>query len=232
MQKGNTYTLVFAAVICIACSILLAAATAGLKKRQDAMVELDRKTNILKALGVAIRDSAGKKISEADVNRYFAGHITEMRLDADTGQPATEPAASGTLPLYVWRDGGEISMYAFPVSGKGLWSTIYGYMALDKKMESIVGVTFYRDGETPGLGGEVGKDWFQDQFKGKKIFENGQLLRLEVVKGKTADKYPQGNSHAVDGISGATLTGGGLNHFLNADIEKYEKYFKGIRNGA
>ncbi len=232
MQKGNTYTLVFAAVICVVCSILLASASALLRDRQTAMAELDRKTNVLKAFGVATRTPEGQKISEKDVNQTFTDHITEIFLDAATGQPVTGgDNREGQLPLYLWKDGDAITKYAFPVSGKGLWSTIYGYLALGKDLQTIIGITFYRHGETPGLGGEIEKDWFQDQFKGKRIFEDQHLLRLEVVKGKVADKYPQGNDHAVDGISGATLTGNGLNHFLNEDLEKYEQYFKSIRKG-
>ncbi|HBA84356.1 MAG TPA: NADH:ubiquinone reductase (Na(+)-transporting) subunit C [Verrucomicrobia bacterium] len=234
MQKGNTYTLVFTAIICVACSILLASSAVLLKEKQDTQSELDRKRNVLKAFDIATVDEQGNKLGEEEINRYFTEHISEVFIDPKTGQlieDAQNQEADDRLPLYVWKDSDEVSKYAFPVSGKGLWSTIYGYMALDKDAQTIVGLTFYRDGETPGLGGEVGKDWFQDQFKDKKVFKDGSLQRLEVVKGKVTDKYPAGNDHAVDGISGATLTGDGLNHFLNADLEKYEKYFKGIRRG-
>ncbi|MFH0878357.1 MAG: NADH:ubiquinone reductase (Na(+)-transporting) subunit C [Lentisphaerota bacterium] len=233
MQKGDTYTIVFAAVVCLICSLLLSGTSVLLKKRQDAAVELDRKTNVLKAFGVAVQDAAGNKISEGEVGRLFSEHISAIQIDAASGKPSDSADARNPdlLPLYLWKDNGEVTKYAFPISGKGLWSTIYGYLALDKDLSTIAGITFYRHGETPGLGGEVEKDWFQDQFKGKKVFEKGASQRVLVVKGKVLDKFPEGSDHAVDGISGATLTGNGVTRFLNDDLAKYEIYFKGIRKG-
>ena len=228
MQKGDGYTLFFAAAVCVVCSVLLAGTSAALKQRQDAQIELDRKLNVLKAFGVAIKNDQGDKLGEAEVNRMFADHIREISVDPATGKEGVDGAPT-SLPLYLWEENGATAKYAFPISGKGLWSTIYGYMALDRDLSSIVGVTFYRHGETPGLGGEIERDWFQDQFKGKKVFSGGALRRLDIVKGKVADKYPQGNDSAVDGISGATLTGAGVARFMNADLAKYESYFSSVR---
>lgn len=237
--KGNGYVIGFAAIICIACSVLLSAASSTLKAKQDYNVEMDRKMNVLKAFGVAIRDANGKPISGAEVERIFREKIKEIILDGETGQPLEgltsadvsekELKEGKRLPLYTFAEEGRVLKYAFPVSGKGLWSTIYGYLALERDLATIAGVTFYRHGETPGLGGEVEKDWFQANFKGKRIWGDGKLIPFEVVKGTVADKYPQGNDHAVDGISGATLTGKGVTKFINRDLEMYEKYFSLIR---
>ena len=239
MRKGDTYTIVFAAAVCIACSVALSATSSLLKARQDREVELDRKINVLKAFGAQLADEQGVRISGDAVEKIFAEHITEIVLDAASGEilpgvgssqvPADELARKVKLPLYVWKDDGEITRYAFPISGKGLWSTIYGYLALDRDLSTVIGITFYRHGETPGLGAEISTDAFQSQFKGKKVFADGSLRRLEVVKGKVADRYPNGNDHAVDGISGASLTGKGINHFINQDLENYDRYFRGIR---
>ncbi len=228
MQKGDSYTILFATAVCVVCSLLLATAAALLKPRQAAMAELDRKQNVLKAFGVPLQDAAGRKITEAEVNGLFRDHIVEIAVNPDTGLPVA-PGAPDALPLYMWQENGVTAKYALPISGKGLWSTIYGYLALDRRAEVIVGVTFYRHGETPGLGGEVEKDWFQNQFKGKRIFKDGAPQRIEIVKGRAQDKYPAGNDHAVDGISGATLTGNGINQFLNAALARYEKYFDRVR---
>ncbi len=235
MPKGDGYVIGFAAVICVACSVLLSAAASTLKAKQDYNVELDRKMNVLKAFGVATRDANGKAISGAEVERIFRENIKEVILDGATGQPlegvtsadvsAKELADRVKLPLYTFEENGQVVKYAFPVSGKGLWSTIYGYLALNQDLATIAGVTFYKHGETPGLGGEVEKDWFQENFKGKRIFGEGVLIPFEVVKGTVADKYPQGNDHAVDGISGATITGKGVTKFINSDLANYEKYF-------
>jgi len=242
MAKGDAYTLGYAAAMCVACSLLLSGTAALLKSKQDFQVELDRKMNVIKAFGVATADEKGRAIGSAEVERIFSGHISEVVLDGETGQVLPGLAARDVsrgdlegrqkLPLYLWKDGDRVTRYAFPASGKGLWSTIYGYLALDADLSTIIGVTFYRHGETPGLGAEISTDAFQKQFVGKKVFKDGRLQRIEVVKGSVADRYPEGNDHAVDGISGATLTGNGLNRFLNQDLENYEKYFKGIRGGG
>jgi len=222
--KGDGFVIVFAAVVCIVCSLLLSAAASTLKAKQDFNVELDRKMNVLKAFGVAITDEAGRRISAADVDRYFTDHIRDVVLDGATGTPidglssgqvdAKELRERTKLPLYLWTENGEVTKYAFPTSGKGLWSTIYGYLALEKDLATIAGVTFYRHGETPGLGGEVEKDWFQANFRGKKVFKDGERQRFEVVKGDAGD-----SDHAVDGISGATLTGKGVTRFVNHDLD-------------
>ncbi|MCO5060408.1 MAG: NADH:ubiquinone reductase (Na(+)-transporting) subunit C [Kiritimatiellae bacterium] len=225
--KGDSFVVVYATIVCLICSLLLATAASALKKPQEYNVEIDRKINVLKAFGVPITDAKGKRIKGPEVNKYFADHISEITIDGATGQEVTAAAsAKQPLSLYLWKDDGVVTKYAFPVSGKGLWSTIYGYLALEGDLSTIAGITFYRHGETPGLGGEVEADWFQNGFKGKKVFADGKRTKFEVVKGRLADKYPEGNNHAVDGISGATLTGNGLNRFINADLDKYESYFK------
>ncbi len=244
MRKEDLKVIGFAALICVICSLLLSATSQALKDRQQEQVELDRKLNVLKAFGVEVVDAEGKKLSKARVDQYFTENISEIFLDKESGDvlegvtladiPKSELKAKTIkekehLPLYVWQEDGEIQKYAFPVSGMGLWSILYGYLALDKDLETIIGITFYKHAETPGLGGEVSTDWFQNQFKGKKIFDDGQLLEFEVVKGSVEGKYPGGNDHAVDGITGATMTGNGINTFLNRDITAYNRYFEKLR---
>ena len=115
-----------------------------------------------------------------------------------------------------------------PISGKGLWSTLYGYFALDLDLETVKGITFYKHGETPGLGAEVEKSWFQNNFIGKRFVDDeGNLVGIRIVKGK-ADPNSQ---YEVDGISGATITSKGLESFLVDDLKKYEPFFQKIRSG-
>ena len=235
--KGDGFVIGFATVICVVCSLLLSATASTLKAKQDYNVELDRKMNVLKAFGVDIKPE-GKALPAAVVEEYFKNNISEVVLDGASGQPiegltssaveAKELAERAKLPLFIWKENGEVQKYAFPISGKGLWSTIYGYMALEKDLATIKGVTFYRHGETPGLGGECEKEWFQANFKGKQVLVDGEP-KFDVIKGKVADRFPQGNNHAVDGISGATLTGNGISKFIKRDLALYEKYFSLLR---
>lgn len=239
MRKDDIRVITFAATVCVICSLLLSVTAQSLKDKQDEQVELDRKMNVLKAFGVSLVDEAGNKISKETVERYFTDHISEIFIAKETGDVVENPDPAvlkkeakerthetrSILPLYVWKDDGEVMKYAFPTSGMGLWSIVNGYLALDRDLATVIGVTFYKHGETPGLGGEVSTEWFQNQFADKKIYENGSLIRLEVVKGKA----PEDSNHQVDGISGATMTGNGLNTFINRDISYYNKYFSRIR---
>jgi Na+-transporting NADH:ubiquinone oxidoreductase subunit C len=124
--------------------------------------------------------------------------------------------------------------YVLPISGKGLWSTIYGYIALDVDGATVRGITFYKHGETPGLGGEIEKEWFKSNFEGKRIFdEEGNLVSITVVKGKVEELIPESEAyHYVDGISGSTLTGRGINEFLEEDLGKYEPFLKKVKNAG
>ena len=240
MQRDDRRVFGFAAVVCITCSLLLSGTAAALRSRQEYNIELDRKTNVLKAFGVRTTNEAGRRALTGDeVDRYFAETISEVVIDAATGEvlegltsamlTRDEIAEKTRLPLYLWREDGAVRKYAFPISGKGLWSTIYGYLALDRDLATIIGITFYRHGETPGLGGEIEQAWFQDNFTGKRLWEDGEVLPFEVVKGRVEDRYPDGNPHAVDGITGATLTGQGVQNLLREDMAAYEIYFRTLR---
>ncbi len=234
MQQADRQLVTFALTICLTCSILLSAIAAGLRDRQEREVELDRKMNVLIAFGVDTRDERGRRISGEEVDAIFASNIREIILDADGNQTDEEPDPVAIrerrqLPLYLWEEDGEVKRYAFPTSGQGLWSTIYGFLALERDLATIAGITFFRHGETPGLGGEVDRDWFTDQFRGKKLFDDGEPVQFRVVQGGVSSRYPDGNPHAVDGISGATVTGVGVARFISEDFKRYNQFFEQIR---
>jgi len=133
------------------------------------------------------------------------------------------------FPIYLHQVGQEIKGYVIPISGKGLWSTLYGYFAIEPDCETVKGITFYKHAETPGLGGEVEKPWFQENFKGKRFLDkNKNLVGIQVLKG-SVDESSKEAYRQVDGISGATITSKGLEKFLKEDLAKYEPYFKTIR---
>ena len=133
------------------------------------------------------------------------------------------------FPLYIKIINNSIDGYAIPISGKGLWSTLHGYFALENDGSTVKGIRFYKHGETPGLGGEVEKDWFTNNFVGKRITDmNGRLVSIQSIKGQVDTSSPNAY-HQVDGISGATMTTKGLNEFLMNDLKKYDSFFHKIR---
>ena len=110
-----------------------------------------------------------------------------------------------------------------PISGKGLWSSLYGYLAIDtNNFSTVKGITFYAHGETPGLGAEISAEWFQLNFIGKEVYSGQELLSIKVAKYGLADKN---NLHEVDGISGATITSNGVTALLKRDLARYNPYF-------
>ena len=206
-MREDTRTILFAAVVCITCSLLLSGTAAGLKNLQEANKEFDVKRNIVKAFGIDIGE-----MERPEIESTIIKHVSEE--------------TAGELPIYTWTDDGTEtpSKYAFPISGKGLWSTLYGYLSLNADLETIAGISFYKHGETPGLGAEIEKDWFLSQFAGKRLYSDGASTEFVVAK----PGYAQGDS-AVDGISGATLTGKGVEALIRKDAAAYAEYFNSIK---
>jgi Na+-transporting NADH:ubiquinone oxidoreductase subunit C len=113
--------------------------------------------------------------------------------------------------IYTVENNGVVEKMVLPVHGYGLWSTLYGFVALEGDLETIVGLGFYSHAETPGLGGEVDNPSWKAQWVGKKLYDAQGELAIQVVKGKAAP----GDVNSVDGLSGATLTSRGVSNLVN-----------------
>lgn len=162
-------------------------------------------------------------MDEGTLLRRYQAKIGLLARKADKKRDEYDP---GYKLLYVHKDAqGNPDSYVVPIDGYGLWDNMKGYLALEPDLNTVKGVTFYEHKETPGLGARVTEQWFQDSFKGKKILNNeGELVSITIAKGKS-----RGGDHEVDGISGATLTGDGMNYFMLDDLQNYEPYFATLR---
>jgi len=223
-------------------SLLLALTSTQLKNLQEFNIELDKKKNILKCIGKDLSlmnaDAIFKEYksnisniilnSNGDIAANIASENLESVPNKSTGEVKYFLNNIEYLPAY---KSSNPEAFIIPISGKGLWSTLFGYFALEMDLNTVIGITFYKHGETPGLGGEVEKKWFQNNFVGKKIFnQTGELVSIKVVKGKVNDVYfGEALNHGVDGISGATITSRGVSYFLKRDLLKYEQYLKNNR---
>ncbi len=127
------------------------------------------------------------------------------QVDGLPGIQKTEKYAEAYL---VKKDGGALDGVVLPIYGKGLWSTMYGYLALMPDLKTAKGITFYQHGETPGLGGEVDNPNWKALWPGKELRNDEGEVLIEVVKGEGS-----GESE-VDGLSGATITTNGVNYFV------------------
>lgn len=233
-MRSTSYTFAFAAIVCVVCSLVVSGTATLLRERQEQNVRLDIQKNILRSVGF-LQD---EKASPERVKELYTSSIQEIVVDTEGNvvegrKPGDLDARkdSGLFAVYIRKDDGEVAAYALPISGKGLWSTIYGYLALKPDCSTVKGITFYKHGETPGLGGEIEAGWFLNNFKDKKILDSqGRLVSIKVFKGKIPkDASPDHTLHCVDGISGATLTGKGVTRLIRAGLERYEPFLKKVR---
>lgn len=227
MQKDEIHTIKFAAIVCLICSLSLAGIRTVLLPIQVRNQRIDNQINVLKALFPDF-DPQGNALSLEDRDRLFTqGRVPREWIPLYFDQfVTTEETEAG--PLYILSRDGQPIAYAFPAAGKGLWSTVHSYIGLEPDLATIRGVTFFDHGETPGLGGECSKPWFQRNFRGQKLWYEGEPVTLEVAKGRAEP----GSRTQVDGMSGATITGNGIQRFMNSIFRTYnEKVFESLRAG-
>jgi Na+-transporting NADH:ubiquinone oxidoreductase subunit C len=117
------------------------------------------------------------------------------------------------MVVYLVKEDNKVDKIVLPVYGKGLWSTMYGFMALDKDLKTVKGFTFYDHAETPGLGGEIDNPRWKNSWKEKQAFDEEGNVKIEVIKGQVDTSRPDAK-YQIDGISGATLTARGVDHLV------------------
>jgi Na+-transporting NADH:ubiquinone oxidoreductase subunit C len=221
-QAGAFKSIIFAATLCVACSLLLTTAATGLKDYQLQNIQTDRQKNILMAAKLIDEKSS---LSSAELAQSYQDSIRKVYVGTDGAmRPAGDSHANG-LPLYLVGPEDALEAYIVPIDTNGLWGKIHGYLALENDGKTVRGFTVYKHSETPGLGGEIEKRWFQNQFEGKKIAtQYGDFVSIGITKGETDD------IHSVDGISGATLTGEYLSQGLKDILQDYEPVAIKFRN--
>jgi Na+-transporting NADH:ubiquinone oxidoreductase subunit C len=238
--------------LCIVCSVVVSAAAVVLKPAQEANKTLDRKRNILQAAGML---EEGRSVEEqfAAVEERFVDLSTGRFTDAvgpdyDQRAASKDPARSREVPddldiaklgrqaeiaqVYMVRgDDGAYEKIILPVHGYGLWSTLYGFLALEADGNTVAGLGFYDHGETPGLGGEVDNPRWKAQWPGKQVYRDGEV-ELRLLKGSV---NPQGSNAdwQVDGLSGATLTSRGVTNLITFWMgeEGFAPFLSNLRNG-
>ncbi len=225
----NSYTVVFASIMVIIVAAALAYAAIGLKPFQDSNIVLEKKQNILSSVGITIdRENAAAKYSEyikSEIVLNNKGEEVEgSAFDIDLSKEMKKDVNTQLLPLFISQIDGATS-YIIPLRGKGLWGPIWGFIALKDDLTTVYGAVFDHKGETPGLGAEINQPFFQEPFAGKTIFEGLNFTSIKVVK----VGYSKGDMHAVDGISGGTITSDGVTDMLSERLSMYLAYFEKIK---
>ena len=225
----NSYTVFFASIMVIIVAAALAYAAIGLKPFQDSNIVLEKKQNILTSVGITIdRENAAAKYSEyikSEIVLNNKGEEVEgSAFDIDLSKEMKKDVNTQLLPLFISQIDGATS-YIIPLRGKGLWGPIWGFIALKDDLTTVYGAVFDHKGETPGLGAEINQPFFQEPFAGKTIFEGLNFTSIKVVK----VGYSKGDMHAVDGISGGTITSDGVTDMLSERLSMYLAYFEKIK---
>jgi len=233
MQHSTGYIIRFALGVCLVCALLVAFSAVGLRERQEANILLDRQKKVLTIAGLM---EDGQRLATEEVAAIFASNMQAKVIHLETGEidleidPAsfdqkaamTDPATSKAAPpnrakvqrlpnhglVFDVVEKGELSAMILPIEGKGLWSTLYGYIALAPDSKTIVGITFYKHGETPGLGGEVDNPGWKAKWPGRTAFDSRWRPAIGVKKGIAGP--PETDPYQVDGLSGATITSRGV----------------------
>ena len=238
MQSHSTlYTIGFAALVCAVCSVLVSGSAVGLRDRQKRNRILDRQRNVLAVSGLV---QPGTRLAADEVRERFKGSIVTRIVTLDTGEyddsvptdtfdqqrAAKDPATSKSAPdnasgvarlpmnavVYHIMKEGKVDTIVLPIEGRGLWSIMRGYLALDKDTTTVRGITFYDQAETPGLGGEIDNPRWKALWPGRKVYDANWTPTIEVIKGQAGPTAE--DPYRVDGLSGATLTGRGVQNLL------------------
>ncbi len=240
-KNSNTYIITYSAVMVVVVAVLLAYASLSLKAPQQENIKIEKMTAILSSIGKAdgvatAGDKAAFVTSQYDkyiVESYCVDSRGEKVAGVDAFSQLSDlkaefakPAGEMALPVFVSKDDDGSLTYIFPVWGVGLWGPIWGYVAMDADLNHVFGVSFDHQGETPGLGAEITTPLFTDQFKEKTIFEGGTFVSVAVLKGSGASA---GNSHAVDAISGGTITSRGVEAMLKKCLGDYMPFIEKLR---
>ncbi len=239
MRQSNLYVILFAIVLTVVFGGALSLASVGLKPLQDKQVEIDTKKKILGAVM-----DISQILDPNEILKIYDEKVSSIVVDIDGNEIEKDGKGSPIIaekvniqknsklspdirkyPIFMFSENGsEIDSYIFPTFGSGLWDWISGYVALDKDLNTVKGVAFDHKGETPGLGARITEANVQARYVGKKIFnEQGELVSIMMLKG-------EGNSnltnHQVDGMSGATITGKGVNAMLKDYFGCYQAFIK------
>jgi len=232
-QFSLRYIVIFATLVCAVCSVLVSSAAVVLKDRQDENKLLDRRSKVLNVAGLL---ESGEAVTGDEINRRFEESLDAKIVTLATGEydssvdpntfdqrkAAGDPARSKVAPanpakvrriptdalVYIKKDGSVI----IPIEGQGLWSTLYGYLALAKDTRTVEGIIFYEHGETPGLGGEIENPRWKALWPGRKAYDEHWKPVISVTKGPAGTV--ESDPYHVDGLSGATLTSNGVTHLV------------------
>jgi len=241
VQQSNAYIIAFATGLTIVLGGLLSITAVSLKERQQKEIELDTRKQILSSV-MNIEGKSKQELSEiydariSSITINFDGEVIEgvVAEKVKVDKQYKVKAEDRQYPVYKFMsesDPNKLEAVIVPVYGFGLWDYIWGYVALKEDLNTIQGVSFDHKAETPGLGARITDLEIQERYKGKNIYNNsGELVSVNMLKGENNPN--KDINHEIDGMSGATITGNGVNAMLKNYLTSYESYFKKLKGSS
>lgn len=250
---GNTIKTAF--LVCLACSIVVSFSAIALRPIQDVNKVREVKKNILAAAGLfdetkTVEEQFGV-IKTRIVDLRTGKYATDMDVDSyDQRKASKDPSQSEKLTasddiagikrvenyakVYAVENNGQLETLILPVRGYGLWSTLWGFVALESDLNTVVGLGFYEHAETPGLGGEVDNPRWKAMWPGKQVFNTDGGVAVYIKKGSVDSSIAAEKTHAIDGLSGATLTSNGVNNLIEFWLgdDGFSPFLKNLKAGG
>jgi Na+-transporting NADH:ubiquinone oxidoreductase subunit C len=221
-KEKNTYTLIYASIMVILVALILAFTSEALRPQQAKNEAIDKMRQMLNSLNRTSTNKNAESIYQATiVDAYLVDHegnrIEGDAFETELANELQKPVNERKYPVFEASIDGN-KKYILALRGTGLWGPIWGFISLNDDKNMVYGASFGHEGETPGLGGEIDKPAFAQEFPGKKIFNsNGKFTSIAIVKpGKTVE-----GQDYVDGISGGTITSRGVDAMLSSSLEFY-----------
>ena len=234
-RQSNVYTIIYSIVLVVVVGVVLSVVYQALRPAQLENIANDTKKQILASArlapekGESVTDLFDKHIVSSYIVNFKGERIDndENPFDVKVSLEVKKPVYERKLPVYECSTDNGMK-FIVPVYGAGLWGPIWGYIAFDSNGNTIYGAYFGHEGETPGLGAEIEKPAFQEQFDGKNIFSaNGDFTSIAVVK---TGKEPQDKAW-VHAVSGGTITSQGVQKMLYDSLEPYSAFFSNLADG-
>lgn len=240
-KNSNTYIITYATIMVVVVAAVLAFTAIKLQPLQQQNVRTEKMGAILTTIGQGNDAKELSRNKDAYIQAEYDKYVTDSYMVDPSGNRAegdafaaldnlpevfSAPESERVVPVFEATLANGQKQYIIPMTGKGLWGPVWGYLSLSQDLNTIAGAVLDHAGETPGLGAEIAMPAFTNQFVGKTLFdENGNFVGINLTKGVGSSA---GNPHAVDAVSGGTLTSNGVKDMIKNSLENYVPFFKKI----
>lgn len=233
-KQSNVYTIIYIVVLVVVVGAALAFTALSLKPLQTENANADKMKQILASVHVvpekgAVIQDFERYITDMYMVNADGNRIDGNAFDINTAVEFKKPLDEREMPVYECTLGPNDVKYILPMYGAGLWGPIWGYVAVNSDGSTIYGAYFAHQGETPGLGAEIEKPAFSNQFNDKHLIKDGKFLPVAVLK---AGQAPMNGEDYVDAISGGTITSKGVASMIDDCLSGYTKFLESLTSKA